>query len=143
MYDKKRLENTTESEKQWLSELSHRLYDLRQEKGWSLEDLSKQCKQKYGVEINKGTWSRYEKGQMDPSFTKIKMLAEIYGVSTDYLIGLTDKPHGSNDNKADSGLDSNHIRMIDAYDKASDMQRKLVNNVLNIRMKPDKKETAD
>lgn len=143
MYDKKKLDNTTETEKQWLSELSHRLYNLRKEKGWSLEDISKQCKQKYGVEINKGTWSKYENGLMDPSFTKIKMLAEIFNVSTDYLIGLTDKPNGSIDKKTNSGLDSNHIRMVDAYDNATDMQRKVVNNVLNIRMKPVKKETGD
>lgn len=36
------------------------------------------------------TYSRYETGELEPSLTVMEKLAEFYGTSVDYLMGLTD-----------------------------------------------------
>ncbi len=42
------------------------------------------------LQVSQGTYSRYESGYLDiPSSVLIK-LASFYGVSVDYLLGLTD-----------------------------------------------------
>ena len=35
-------------------------------------------------------YSRYETGELEPSLTVMEKLAEFYGTSVDYLMGLTD-----------------------------------------------------
>ncbi|MEP7284378.1 MAG: helix-turn-helix transcriptional regulator [Chloroflexota bacterium] len=66
-----------------------RLKTLREQRGWTQRELA----QRAGIgdsQINK-----YEAGSHDPSATSIKSIAEQLGVSTDYLLGLTDHPRGS------------------------------------------------
>lgn len=36
------------------------------------------------------TYSRYETGELEPSLSVMARLAEFYGTSVDYLMGLTD-----------------------------------------------------
>lgn len=38
--------------------------------------------------------SRYERGIKRPSFKTLRKISEVLSVSTDYLMGLTDDPHG-------------------------------------------------
>lgn len=38
------------------------------------------------------TYSSYEQGKSEPKYEKISMLADYFGVSTDYLLGRTDNP---------------------------------------------------
>lgn len=54
--------------------------------------------------------NRYEKGMVDPSATYLKLMAETLGVSTDYLLGLTDSPVG----KVIVDLDVLQQRMVEA-----------------------------
>lgn len=44
------------------------------------------------LETDKTTWEKYHKSPRDVGYSKIKTLAEHYGVSTDYLLGLSDQP---------------------------------------------------
>jgi transcriptional regulator with XRE-family HTH domain len=37
-------------------------------------------------------YQRYEKGEVDPPSSKLVVLANYFGVSTDYLLGRTDTP---------------------------------------------------
>ena len=61
----------------------YRLRDLREDK-----DLSQSTVADY-LHISQATYSRYESGKLDiPSATLIA-LAKYYGVSVDYLLGLT------------------------------------------------------
>src|SRR5690625_3011831 len=74
--------------KGWLymndSVLAKRLKTLRQEKGY----LQKFVADKIGVKSN--TLSGYENGTRTPEPNMIKELANVYGVTTDYLLGRTD-----------------------------------------------------
>ena len=42
--------------------------------------------------MHPGVYSRYEKGIREIPVWAVIRLAELYGVSTDYILGLTDNP---------------------------------------------------
>lgn len=65
--------------------ISKKLKELREEKGY----LQKFVADKIGVRGN--TLSGYENGTRSPDPEMIIRLAELYDVSTDYLLGRTDK----------------------------------------------------
>lgn len=65
--------------------ISKKLKELREEKGY----LQKFVADKIGVRGN--TLSGYENGTRSPDPEMIIKLAELYDVSTDYLLGRTDK----------------------------------------------------
>ena len=44
------------------------------------------------LDVGQGTYSGYESGKIKIPVDKVIMLAKYYQVSTDYLLGLTDKP---------------------------------------------------
>ena len=57
------------------------LKELRQEKGLSQQELGKI------LNVSKMCVSHWEKGNSEPSIAQLKMLADIFSVSVDYLIG--------------------------------------------------------
>lgn len=65
--------------------LAKRIRELRKEAGLSQADAAKAA----GVAMP--TYVRYEYDQREPMAPTILALAKQYGVSTDYLFGLTDK----------------------------------------------------
>src|SRR5579859_6367039 len=65
-----------------------RLKTLREQHGWSQRELSRLCG------LGEGQVGKYESGQTDPSSTHLKIIAEKLGVSTDYLLGMSDDPRG-------------------------------------------------
>ncbi len=67
-----------------------RLKELREKRGYSREKLADLL----GVGFS--NIYRYEAGRNDPSSEIVKRMAELFNVSVDYLVGLTDEPHGHN-----------------------------------------------
>jgi transcriptional regulator with XRE-family HTH domain len=65
-----------------------RLLDLRKTKGFTQDDLADQ------VGISQRMIGRYESGESDPSADSVIRLANFFGVTADYLLGLTDDPLG-------------------------------------------------
>lgn len=70
--------------KDCLKEFSERLKELRQDKGLSLVDLEK------AVKISKSSLNRWENCQADVKGTQLDILADFFGVTTDYLLGRED-----------------------------------------------------
>lgn len=79
--------------------LGARLKELRCSKGLSFEKLSKELKEQYGITISADSLMNYE--VTDPNHTKsrknlgmrveyLRILANYYGVSSDYLLGVSD-----------------------------------------------------
>lgn len=64
--------------------LGQRLKELREEKGFT----QKQLAQTLG--INSVTYLHYEKEQREPPLSLLADIAKFYGVSVDYLLGLSD-----------------------------------------------------
>lgn len=63
-----------------------RIEDLRVD-----HDLKKKEVAAY-LQMHSGVYSRYEKGTREIPVWALMKLAELYGVSTDYILGLTDDP---------------------------------------------------
>jgi transcriptional regulator with XRE-family HTH domain len=66
----------------------NRLREIREARGLTQRELANLC------EINEYQVSRYENGKSDPSTTYLELMARHLDVSADYLIGLSDYPHG-------------------------------------------------
>ncbi len=73
-----------------MKEIAERLQSLRIEKGMTLDMVADEINRRYGTEISKGSISRWENDKNDPSLESVAILADYFGVSTDYLAGLTD-----------------------------------------------------
>lgn len=69
-----------------MTPLSNRLKSTRERRGLTQEQVS----EKINVEI--GTLSGYERAYRKPSPDMLLKLADLYGVSTDYLLGRVDNP---------------------------------------------------
>lgn len=87
-----------------------RLKELRISKNWSMEYLGKL------VGVSDQTISNWERGRNQPSIKHLIELADIFGVSVDYLVGR-DKTDGLTNILLHSSLsDSEELRkLIQAY----------------------------
>jgi len=63
-----------------------RLRALREEHGWSQRELARLCG------FGETQISKYEAGVVDPSASNLALLADVLGVSADYLLGRADLP---------------------------------------------------
>ncbi|SFP47431.1 transcriptional regulator, XRE family [Oscillibacter sp. PC13] len=63
-----------------------RLRDLREDR-----DLNQQAVAAV-LHVSQATYSRYESGALDIPSAALIALAQFYGTSTDYLLGLTSNP---------------------------------------------------
>jgi transcriptional regulator with XRE-family HTH domain len=80
-----------------------RLKQLREQKGYTFDELESM------TGLARSSLYRYEKGQNDPTAEIILKFAKLYGVTTDYLLDLTDDPN-------------KHI----TFDDLSEMERKFI-----------------
>ena len=64
--------------------LGVRISELRKNRGWSQVDLAKQ------LNITKQTISNWENDNIQPSVEMLVRIAKVFGVSTDYLLGLNE-----------------------------------------------------
>ena len=70
--------------------IGNRLYLLRKAAGLSQIELGNM------LSVSHHTISSYEKGKSDPSDETKVWLARYFGVTVDYLVGLSDEPSPSN-----------------------------------------------
>lgn len=67
--------------------IGEKIKELRKQKKLTQEDLAKL------LGLNRTTISKWERpGGSEPDIATIKKLADIFGVTTDYLLGHTDNP---------------------------------------------------
>ncbi|WP_373896349.1 helix-turn-helix domain-containing protein [Virgibacillus sp. CBA3643] len=62
-----------------------RLKYLRKERHWTIEDVSEK------IGVGHSTYAGYEREYRKPPIETLSAFAELYGVSTDYILGLTDE----------------------------------------------------
>lgn len=65
--------------------LADKIMELRKKQGWSQEELAEM------IDVTRQSVSKWESGQSTPDLDKILKLAEIFGVTTDYLLKDTDE----------------------------------------------------
>lgn len=87
--------------------IQEKLKDLRVERGLTLEQLEKQ------TGISRSALGQYENDEYkDISHTSIVTLAKFYGVSADYLLGLTENKNHSNTGLAELHLSDTMIELL-------------------------------
>lgn len=67
--------------------LGDRLRLLRESKGWSMAEVARMTNTVYS------TYFSYEVGDREPKHRFLVQMADIYGVTVDYLLGREDTPH--------------------------------------------------
>lgn len=104
--------------------LMQRIELLCAEKGISLNEAFVQSKVGKNFKAN----LRYS----EPSLGKIKLLADFFGVTVEYLIGKTDYRCEKQKSPAPAGLKEKHWLLITAYDKAEPPIQEAVDRLLKI-----------
>jgi len=66
--------------------LGQRVHELRLASGWSQVELAKR------LSVSKQAVSNWENDNIQPSIEMLMRMARIFGVTTDYLLGLEDSP---------------------------------------------------
>ena len=64
----------------------YRIRDLRQDRDLSQAEIAKV------IQTTQQQYSKIETGKSDISGEKLKLLAEFYNISVDYILGLTQEP---------------------------------------------------
>ena len=90
-----------------------RIRDLREDSDLTQEDL---CKLLY---MHKTTYTNYEQGKHSVPLDFAVTLAEFYGVSIDYIAGLSNHKHGNS--KPDFTLDQ--VKLADLYLQLSERNK--------------------
>ncbi len=103
-----------------MSDFSTRLSALREQKGWSKTYVAKQI----GL-TSMQTYANYEYGRREPDFETTKKLANLFNVSTDYLLGR--KTSDKSDIDLDKAIDES--RSFDGK-PISDHDREVVKKIL-------------
>lgn len=66
--------------------LNRRIYELRTALGWNQVQLAAR------LNVTKQTVSNWENDNIQPSIEMLLRLSRLFGVTTDYLLGLEDTP---------------------------------------------------
>lgn len=67
-----------------MGKFAKRLYELRKEKRLSIRSLAKK------VGVSPTSIVRYENSECEPNFNNLEKMADLFGVSIDYLLGRVD-----------------------------------------------------
>lgn len=97
-----------------------KIADLRKQRNLSQYDLA----EKLG--FSRGKISNYEQGTREPDFETLKQIADFFDVSTDYLLGKTDKKQASAENNVE--LTDYQKEVLEFFDKSP---------IVNFKDKPD------
>lgn len=110
-----------------------RIKSLRNEKGWSQEYV---CEKTH---ISPGALSRYENEVFEPkSLELVKDFANLFDVSTDYLLGKSDIR-----NPEDVKIDNDKLRIglsTKDYENITDEQKKQIEDFAKFVLKDNKKK---
>ncbi len=74
----------------------NRLRELRLEQGYTMEEVGRM------IGVKKSSYASYESKYRQPPLEKLKSFSKLYGVSVDYILGLTDERNAE---------ESMHIRL--------------------------------
>jgi len=91
----------------------HRIAELRDQRGLTQEELS------ISLGISRAALSHYEKNRREPDFETLTKMADLFGVSLDYLIGRTNNPETTLDQDVRAFVDQLELSDADIMNKFS------------------------
>ena len=90
-----------------MNTLGERLKAERTKRNWTLNQVAN----KLGLKGH-STYSNWEYGKREPDSEMLRKLAELYDVSTDYLLGITDSTKGIIHLESQSGKTGHMLRKL-------------------------------
>lgn len=105
--------------------LGDRLKKARERRGWSQLYVSKTTK------ISNTVLSNYERNYRDPDSETLARLAGLYGVSVDYLLGLTNEP------EAKITKDQAKNAVIEKYSRLPPDKKKVIDDLIDLLEKQE------
>ena len=109
--------------------IGNRIRELRENQGWTQEDLVEELKTYERVE--RSTLAKWETGRQDFKTKHIIALAEIFGVTSDYLLGLSSTPSTDPNIKAVcdyTGLDEAAVEFL--HDEPDSISLEIINQLI-------------
>lgn len=86
--------------------IGSRIAELREQRSWTQEQLSS------SLGISRAALSHYEKNRREPDTETLSKVADIFGVTIDYLVGRTKRQEGTLDDDVRQFVD--HLELSDA-----------------------------
>lgn len=108
--------------------ISQRLVEIRESHGYTRKRLAQELNRPYT------TVTKYESGEREPGHAYVIEVAKKFGVSTDYILGMSAQSSPSQANQ--SKLPDDAMRMAAAYTRATDKERNVINLLLSDYMQP-------
>lgn len=102
--------------------IGQRIRDLRKQKRMSQTELAK------SAGVSQTTVTAWETGKAEPSSSAVAKLADIFNVTTDYLLG---RPNKHETKKDDVELSDDDVIMTWLGKPLSDEDRKLIRRIMN------------
>jgi len=100
-----------------LQKLAERLTILREEHEWTKTYVAKQLGLK-----NLGTYANWEYGTREPDNEMLTKIAQLYNVSTDYLLGLSEDRFLNDDSNSVGNNILSHFKLNTANMEVDDIQ---------------------
>lgn len=108
---------------------------LRKKRQWTQREVADMS----GIHCT--TYTKYETGNSEPGFTILIKLAEIFGTSTDYLLGRTEVKHLPA-SEVTPRLSAMEMDLISAYHAASPDDRAIVDIIVRRYVKDAETKTS-
>lgn len=70
-----------------------RIRELRRKRNMTLQDLAFEVTDRINKEVSSVSMTYYESGKRDPRLETLTAIADVFGVTTDYLLGRSNIPH--------------------------------------------------
>jgi transcriptional regulator with XRE-family HTH domain len=102
--------------------IGQRIRDLRKQKRMSQTELAK------SAGVSQTTVTAWETGKAEPSSSAVAKLADIFNVTTDYLLG---RPNKQETKKDDVELSDDDVIMTWRGKPLSDEDRELIRRIMN------------
>ncbi|QPC48506.1 helix-turn-helix domain-containing protein [Mangrovibacillus cuniculi] len=110
-----------------MNNFGDRLRELRQNKDLSIDELVIKLNSTYNTTISKSMISRYENGQSDPKMENVRVIADYFKVSSDFLLGIEENINLDLSSKLnlkdERDIKKELQKMIDGLEGKMDMQR--------------------
>jgi HTH-type transcriptional regulator, competence development regulator len=92
-----------------MSQVGDRIRELREERNWSQREFAKR------VGINYSVVNRIELGKRNVEDHELAKIADVFGVTTDYLLGRTDNPNPPENDDKELGTLARINQLIKEY----------------------------
>lgn len=110
--------------------ISERLVKIREQNGYTRKRLAEELGRPYT------TITKYESGEREPGHTYIIEIAKKFGVTTDYILGISQLEGSQSIQKNSPDFSDEALMVAGAYEKASHKERSTVRFILSDYMQP-------